>query len=176
MSQNSDNRRIELTSFNPEWRPKFEEEARELKKIFTHNLGIHHIGSTAVYGIKAKPVIDILIVVEDIRKVKSYTGKMEKLGYSHKGENGIAGRRYFEKGSSPAVHTHHVHVFEDGDREIARHLQFRDYLNAHPEEAEAYSALKEKLARKYRTDPAGYTEAKSDFISDIDKKAKRWKS
>lgn len=170
MAPSDDKRKIELVSANPDWKLMFKEEARKLEKIFTKQSGIYHIGSTAIEGIKAKPIIDILIAVKDITLVREYVGKMEKMGYDYKGANGLPGRRYFEKGSP--VHTHHLHVFESGDQEIERHLLFRDYLNTHPEEAKAYSALKEKLAAEYRMDPDGYTKAKSDFISEIDRKAR----
>ena len=172
MPNSSEKRRIVLASPNPDWKEHFEEEAGKLEEIFTNLVGIHHIGSTAIVGIKAKPVIDILPVVEDLSAVAGFVEELEKLGYKYRGEYGLPGREYFEKGN-PA-HTHHLHVFEEGDREIDRHLLFRDYLNAHPEEAKTYSTLKESLAAKYRTDFEGYTEAKSDFISEIDRKAKNW--
>ncbi|MBS3766059.1 GrpB family protein [Candidatus Bipolaricaulota bacterium] len=172
MANSSEKRRIVLASPNPDWKEHFEEEAEKLKEIFTNLVAIHHIGSTAIRGVKAKPVIDILLVVDDLSAVAGFVEELEKLGYTYKGENGLPGREYFEKGDP--VHTHHLHVFEEGDREIDRHLLFRDYLNAHPKEAKAYSALKESLAVEYRTDPEGYTEAKSDFISEIDRKANNW--
>jgi len=170
----SEKRRIVLASPNPVWKEYFGEEAGKLEEIFNNLVGIHHIGSTAIVGVKAKPVIDILTVVDDLSSVAGFVKELDKLGYKYKGEYGLPGREYFEKGD-PA-HTHHLHVFEEGDREIDRHLLFRDYLNAHPEEAKAYSDLKESLAAKYRTDPEGYTEAKSDFISEIDRKARDWLS
>jgi len=172
MPNSSEKRRIELASPNPDWKEHFEEEAGKLEEIFTNLVGIYHIGSTATVGVKAKPVIDILTVVDDLSAVAGFVEELEKLGYKYRGEYGLPGREYFEKGNP--VHTHHLHVFEEGDREIDRHLLFRDYLNAHPEEARAYSDLKESLAVKYRTDPEGYTEAKSDFISEIDRKAREW--
>lgn len=174
MNPSSEKREIELVPASNEWKFKFKKEAGKLEKIFTNQIGIHHIGSTAIDEIKAKPVIDILIVVKDISLVNGYVKEMERADYVYKGPNGMPGRRYFEKGYP--VHTHHLHVFEDGNQEIERHLLFRDYLNAHPEEASTYSSLKEKLAKEYRTDPVGYTRAKGDFIREIDKKARDWKS
>jgi len=167
-------RRIELAGPNPNWKAAFEAEARKLKPVFSDSIGLHHVGSTAIEGIKAKPVIDILGVVKDIAVVSNYREEMEELGYEYKGENGLAGRRYFEKGQ--IQHTHHLHVFEAGNTEVERHLLFRDYLRAHREEAQAYSKLKQRLAQEYRSDPAGYTEAKSDFIASIDEKAKLWRA
>lgn len=154
----------------------YEEEAERLTAVFRPILhAIHHMGSTAVPGIKAKPIIDILLAVRDIGPVDGYNQAMAALGYIAKGENGIPGRRYFRKGSD-AHHTHHIHVFERGNPQIDRHLSFRDYLIAHPDAAQAYSDLKTQLARQFRSDTAAYTEAKSDFIRDVDAKAAVWKT
>jgi GrpB-like predicted nucleotidyltransferase (UPF0157 family) len=167
-------RTIQVVPHNPAWKTMYEKEARKIKNIFEAPVKIYHIGSTAINGIKAKPVIDILVGVLDINGVDKNNQEMKKLGYVAKGENGIAGRRYFQKGEPQ--HTYHVHVFETGNKEISRHLNFRDYLNSHPEEAEKYSLLKEKLAKKYRYDASGYTKNKSEHIKQIDKKAKIWSS
>jgi len=162
---------VELVAHNPVWRVMFEEEAVRLTAVFQPILrAIHHIGSTAVPGILAKPIIDVLVEVGEITAVDKYYPAMAALGYIAKGENGIPGRRYFRKGSD-AHHTHHVHVFQTGHPEIARHLHFRDYLIAHPETAQAYSRLKTQLAREFREDPAAYTRAKTEFILAVDKVA-----
>jgi GrpB-like predicted nucleotidyltransferase (UPF0157 family)/RimJ/RimL family protein N-acetyltransferase len=169
-------RQVELKAHDPEWLRQFEIEAERLTAVFQPNLvAIHHIGSTAVPGIKAKPIIDIMVVVRDIEQVANCNQAMNQLGYIAKGENGIDGRRYFRKGSD-AHHSHHVHTFQDAHPEIARHLNFRDYLIAHPDVAQAYSRLKEELARKYESDPPLYTDSKTDFIHSVDKKAAVWRS
>ncbi len=126
------NRKILLAPHNPNWVPQFKAEAATLTQIFGDNLvGIHHIGSTAVSGIQAKPIIDMMPIVWDIDQVDSLNDAMAKLGYIHKGEHGIPGRRYFRKGSDQ-YHTHHIHVYQIGSPEIAHHLLFRDYLGSHP--------------------------------------------
>ncbi len=169
-------RQVELKTHDPEWLRQFEAEAERLMAVFQPNLiAIHHIGSTAVPGIKAKPIIDIMVVVHDIEQVDAANEAMSQLGYIAKGENGINGRRYFRKGSD-THHTHHIHTFQDDHPEIARHLNFRDYLIAHPDVAQAYSRLKEELAQKYVTEPPLYTNSKTDFIHDVDKKAAVWRS
>ncbi len=165
---------IEVVNHNNEWENAYEKEAAKIKNIIKNTIAIHHIGSTAIKGIKAKPVIDILVEVKNITKVDEYNKRMEKIGYMAKGEFGIPERRYFQKGEPQ--HTHHVHVFEIGNPEISRHICFRDYLNSHPEEAEQYSVLKEKLAEEYRHDAVGYSEGKSSFIKEIDRKAVSWRS
>lgn len=97
---------------------------------------------------------------------------MERIGYEAKGEFGITGRRFFIKGGDKR--THHVHVFEKGDKEIARHLAFRDYMLAHPKEAQQYSQLKQTLAQKHLLDIQQYIEGKNDYLQKIDEKAKNW--
>ena len=168
-------RKVELATHNPNWAQGYEAEAERLTAVFqSHLCAIHHIGSTAVPGIKAKPIIDILIEVADIECVDGVNAAMGELGYIAKGENGIEGRRYFRRGSD-VHHTHHIHVYQTGHPEIVRHLNFRDYLIANPPVAQAYSRLKEELARQFRTDTARYTSNKSDFIQDVNAKAAVWR-
>ncbi len=137
-------------------------------------ISIHHAGSTAIQGIKAKPILDFLIIVRDISHIDAYDEKMIAFGYEAIGENGIPGRRFFTK-TVGETRVHNVHIFEIGHPEIERMLNFRDYLRAHPDEAQAYSQLKETLARKFPKDIDSYTEGKSDFINEIIRKAKEWR-
>lgn len=133
-------RKVEVTPYNPQWVAMFEEEASILRTIFGSEISeIHHIGSTSVPGLKAKPIIDIMPVVRDIHRIDAFNGAMIAIGYEPKGENGIIGRRFFQKGGNNR--THHVHVFESGNPEVERHLAFRDYLREHPEEAKPYKAI-----------------------------------
>lgn len=170
------NRIVEIYPYDPTWAADYAAEAARLAPVFGGNLvAMHHIGSTAVPGLPAKPIIDILPVVQDIALVADLNAPMAALGYIAKGENGIPGRRYFRKGSD-AHHTHHVHVFQVGSPDIAKHLDFRDYLRAHPEELAAYGRLKTSLAAQFRTDPPAYTEAKSDFIAEILRQTAVWKA
>lgn len=170
----SQKRIIEIVPHKPSWKKDYQKEANKIIQIFKDIIiDVHHIGSTAIKGIKAKPTIDIIVEVRDIEKVDLFNSEMEDLGYIPKGENGIRGRRYFQKGKPQ--HTHHIHVFETGNKEIKRHINFRDYMNSHPEEAEKYSILKGELAKKYRHDSISYTEGKSEFIQEIDRKANEWK-
>ncbi len=168
-------RHIKVVPHDPKWAARFQIEARQLAKVFgPEAVAVEHIGSSAIPGIKAKPIIDILIAVPAIERVDGLNPAMIELGYEPRGEFGIPGRRYFQKGRSPVEHTHHVHVFESGNPEIARHLDFRDYLRAHPTDAQAYSRLKESLAEKFPHDSERYTNGKSDFIHEIDRKAAAW--
>lgn len=125
-------RKVEVCSYNEKWVLMFAEKAEKLKQILGNEIvEIYHIGSTSVQWLMAKPIIDIMPVVYDIHIVDSYNDEMEKIGYKFKGENGIPGRRYFQKGEDNR--THHVHIYQVGSPEINRHLAFRDYLRNHPD-------------------------------------------
>ena len=166
-------RKVEVTPFSERWRLGFEKEAAALQEIFGAELiEIHHIGSTSVHGLSAKPIIDIMPVVNDISQIDQYNASMSAIGYEAKGENGIAGRRYFQKGGDER--THHVHIFEKGSLEIERHLAFRDYLRVHPEMAKRYGDLKEKLAQRFPYDIDSYIEGKEQLASQIAREAVVW--
>ena len=169
-------RKIEVVLHDPSWAKSFREEVDDLAVALGDAVvAIHHIGSTAIPNIKAKPIIDVLIEVRDIEKVDDLNEQMRLLGYEPKGELGIAARRYFRKGRDEQ-HTHHVHVFQTGHPEVERHLNFRDYLVAHPEEERAYARPKEMLASQFGQDRGRYTEGKSGFIEEMDRRARAWKA
>ncbi len=134
---------------------------------------LHHIGSTAVPGLQAKPIIDMLAEVRDIEKIDSLNSDMIAAGYTPKGEYGIPGRRYFFKGSEEK-HSHHLHAFQSGNTEVTRHLLFRDYLRSHPEEARAYASLKESLVARFPNDIDVYMQGKDAFIKELDRRAVIW--
>ncbi len=167
-------RKVEVVPYDPAWAKLFRAEVDVLTRVFGDQLvAIYHIGSTAIPGIVAKPVLDFLVEVHNIQKVDGLNTAMEKLGYQPRGEYGIPGRRYFVK-QTGEVHTHHVHTFQSGDPQVKRHLNFRDYLIAHPQDALAYSRLKEDLARRFPEDMDSYIAGKNDFIQHIDEKALQW--
>jgi len=166
---------VEVVDYNPIWPEQFQEEAVQIRRALGQELvATYHMGSTSVPGIKAKPIIDILAEVRDIDKIDELNENLARLGYEAKGEFGIRGRRFFIKNDGQ-VRTHHLHVFQSGHPEIERVLTFRDYLCAHPQDARAYEQLKEELAHKYPQDRESYTEGKTDFIRELDRKARDWK-
>ncbi|HAU1193255.1 TPA: GNAT family N-acetyltransferase [Legionella pneumophila] len=170
MSVKQEQHLIKVVPYDSSWSMQFEQEAEQIKKALGNNcIDIHHIGSTSVPGLAAKPVIDMIPVVLDLSKVDSANTAMRTLGYEAKGEYGIPFRRYFQKGDNQR--THHAHVFELGNSEIERHLKFRDWMRSHPEDREAYARLKQELARQYSDDVTAYCLGKEDFIAIIDKKA-----
>lgn len=167
---------VVVTDYNDEWPQKFEEEAALIRSILQDEvLEIHHIGSTSVPGMKAKPIIDMMPVVREIERVDAYDEHFAAIGYEAMGEFGIQGRRYFRKGSFNR--THHIHIFsKTHQKDIERHLAVRDYLRAHPQEAHAYGELKAELASKFPTDSALYSDGKDDFVQRLEKRAMEWRN
>ena len=169
-------RKVEVVPHNPLWQDAFEAEADLIADILGDNVAaIHHIGSTAIPNIYAKPIIDILVAVGDITQVDDRNLAMESLGYEAMGEFGIPDRRYFRKCNRFGTRTHHVHTFEVGSVQIERHLAFRDYMRTHTDDARQYSQLKQQLAGRYPQDIEGYMDGKDGFIKDMDKKAAAWR-
>lgn len=169
--------RIQVVAHNPAWRGEFEAEARNI----TRALGdlvvrLHHIGSTAIPDIFAKSIIDFLMEVENIVELDDRSSVMEELGYEAMGEFGIPGRRYFRKNNASGVRTYQVHAFEAGSTEVERHLAFRDYMIAHPLEAQAYGELKQKLAQEHPDDIEAYMDGKDPFIKEYEAKAIAWRT
>lgn len=168
--------KIEVVPHDPRWREEFEKEAKHIAAALGENVaGVHHIGSTSIPGIYAKPVIDILVEVRDIAEVDKRSAEIESRGYEIMGEFGIAGRRYFRRDNAEGVRTHQVHSFEAGSSEAVRHLAFRDYLIAHPEEARAYSELKKRLAAEHPYSMEDYMDGKDGFIKEMEKRAVAWR-
>jgi GrpB-like predicted nucleotidyltransferase (UPF0157 family) len=170
-------RKVEVVPHDPRWRDAFEGEARQVAAALGENvLAIHHIGSTAIPGIYAKPIVDLLVEVGDLTEVDGRASAMESLGYEVKGEYGIPGRRYFRKDNREGIRTHHVHAFEAGSAEVERHLAFRDYMLAHPSDAQSYSELKRRLAEEHPRSPGGYMDGKDAFVKEMDRRATRWRA
>lgn len=166
-------RKMTVTLYDVAWVHQFSQEANILRELFGEELiDIHHIGSTAVPGLKAKPIIDMLPVVKDIARIDTFNESMRQLGYEPRGEFGLEGRRYFPKGGDNR--THHVHIYQTGHPAIDRHLAFRDFLRAHPEAAIEYGNLKEELALRYSNDPASYVSGKEAWVIATQQKALAW--
>ena len=127
---------------------------------------MHHIGSTAVPGLAAKPVLDIVPVASSPVECSEAMPVMAKLGYRYRGENGIDGRFYFDKIVDGRTVVH-AHMFPVDHPDVRRHLVFRDYLRSHSDVACDYEDLKRRLASKYRDDRQAYTEAKAEFIGGV---------
>ncbi|WP_456274151.1 GrpB family protein [Bacillus sp. AK031] len=169
-------RKVEVTPYNPLWKEQFLHEKKRLNKVFQRdNAIIHHIGSTSVEGLAAKPIIDFLIEVPDISTADERTPELETLGYEAKGENGIPNRRYFFMENEQGIRLFHVHIFPSGSEEVMRHLVFRDYLRTFKDEAEKYGRIKSDLAAKHPTNINAYIEGKNNFVQEMEKRAMEWK-
>ncbi|MFJ7971126.1 GrpB family protein [Psychrobacillus sp. NPDC096389] len=166
-------RKVIVEAYSADWKKKFEDEAILLQKSFGSEIQmIYHIGSTSVNGLSAKPIIDIMPVVRDITIMDEYNDQMAAIGYEPKGENGLPGRRYFQKGGNNR--THHVHIYEVGNPGIERHLAFRDYLSTHANAKKDYGDLKEELAKQFPYDIESYINGKEQLASEIERDALRW--
>jgi GrpB-like predicted nucleotidyltransferase (UPF0157 family) len=166
--------KVRVVEYNPNWPDMFAEEAANLARVLgKHVVAIHHIGSTSVVGLKAKPIIDILPIVTDITIVDKLKPKIEALGYEGLGENGLPGRRYFRKGGDSRTHQVHIYGVEN-KTEIERHLAFRDYLRAHPKIAHEYGELKSRLALLYAEDIESYMNGKDAFVKSVERLALAW--
>lgn len=169
--------KVEVVPHNPLWQKAFEDESRQIAAAIGSNVVIiHHIGSTAISGIYAKPIIDLLVEVNDIRQVDEQNSAIAVLGYEAMGEFGIPGRRYFRKHNPAGTRTHHVHTYQTGSSEITRHLAFRDYIIAHPDQALKYSDLKRELAKQYPDDIEGYMDGKDGFVKEMEQQALAWRT
>jgi GrpB-like predicted nucleotidyltransferase (UPF0157 family) len=168
-------RQVIVVPHNPDWSRQFEQESRAIQGIFGDNLvALHHVGSTAIPNIHAKPIIDILAEVVDIDRVDDQSSNLAVPGYEAMGEYGIPGRRYFRKHNTAGERTHHLHIFQTGSVEVLRHLAFRDYMITHPADARAYSQLKQQLAEAHPTDIEAYMDGKDGFIKAMERKALEW--
>jgi GrpB-like predicted nucleotidyltransferase (UPF0157 family) len=169
-------RKVEVVPHSRQWRDAFAAESKHVAAALGDNvIAIHHIGSTAIPDIYAKPIIDLLVEVKDIHGVDERSSAMESIGYEVMGEYGISGRRYFRRNNSEGIRTHHIHAFESGLAEIERHLAFRDYLIAHPKDAQRYSELKRQLGKEHADDIEAYMDGKDAFIKEMDHKAAHWR-
>ena len=173
-------RTIEVVQHDSAWDAAFAHEAGALVTLFAGSLmAIHHIGSTSIPGLPAKPIIDMLVVLRETETIDRFSGAMEGLGYRVRGEclnaevPGTPGRFYFSK-DTVGARTHQLHVCAVGHPEIADKLAFRDYLRAHPHRAAEYGALKQRLALRHRHDIVGYIRGKDTFIGSALDEARQW--
>lgn len=166
---------VRLCAFDPAWASDFDAEATRLAAgLDPAMIALHHIGSTAVPGLVAKPIIDMMAEVASVTDVDARAERICNLGYQAMGAFGIPGRRYFRKDRPDGQRTHHLHAFEAGSPHITRHLAFRDYLRAHPAEAKAYGALKQRLLRDGQTGWDAYQDGKDTMVRAVEAKALTW--
>jgi GrpB-like predicted nucleotidyltransferase (UPF0157 family) len=163
---------IEIVPYSTEWPELFELEAKRIMAACEGIITvIEHIGSTAIPGMAAKPILDIMPGLESYQDGWKTIGPLKQLGYEYFGENGIPGRLYFGFRSEQRS-VIHVHIFEIGTENWRRHLIFRDYLRNNPAIAAQYAELKKELAIRFRNERGEYTNGKSEFINSVVQKAR----
>ncbi len=164
---------VVLASPDPDW-PRA---AQAVAEVLTKALGpvlvaVHHVGSTAVPGLVAKPVLDLLPVATSLVALDRERRVLEKLGFAWWGENGLAGRRYLTRDDPvTGLRTLHLHCYAAGAPEIARHVAFRDFLRARPDVVAEYAALKESCRDAHPDDSHAYSTCKSDWIGRMEREA-----
>ena len=169
---------VELVPHRAEWAEIARAESARLKGAIGDNLfTVHHIGSTSIPGIVAKPIVDLIPVVRDLAAFDAQEEAVRALGYKWYGEFGLPGRRYCTL-TDPATgkRKFQLHCYEDGFGEIARHLAFRDYLRAHPLIAKEYEMEKIRAAALRPDDTLAYNAEKNDWIKRVERDAMRWKA
>ena len=164
---------IEIVDPDPAWAAQGEAAAEEVRAALEpYVVEVQHIGSTAVPGLPAKPVIDLLVGVRSLDDSPAIVEAVTGLGYEYvpEFEDELPNRRYFRR-LTDGVRSHQVHLVERTDSDWwNRHVAFRDWLRTHDDERDAYAELKRRLAVEHRDDRAAYTDAKSDFIHAIERR------
>lgn len=163
---------VEVVPYDRSWPGRFSAwHSRLAEALGSSATAIHHIGSTSVPGLVAKPVIDIQIGVTDLEDEYTYLPAIESVGVSLRSRD--SRHRYFrpERGRPRVVQ---IHVSEAGGQWAIDHVLFRDYLRAHPESRDEYAALKTGLAEQYQDDRLAYTDAKAGFILETLTVARQW--
>jgi GrpB-like predicted nucleotidyltransferase (UPF0157 family) len=164
-----------IVDYNPVWKLLFIEEVTSIRNVLDGTLitRIEHFGSTAVPGLAAKPIIDLLIGVRSLSQAKQIAiFPLESLNYAYWRDNPDPQRMFFVKGLPPnSPRTHHVHMVEP-DSILWERLLFRDYLCQHPKEAKNYARLKRQLAQRFSSDREAYTQGKTEYILSVMKKAR----
>ena len=162
---------VRVVPYNPDWLKCFQAERDLLRSALGAKvLEIRHIGSTAIPGMPAKPIIDILVAVRNLVDVSDFVNALVRLGYEDKGDGGIVGRRYFVKGTE-ARRTHHLNFYEMNSSGWATHILFCEYLKSHNDVAKEYADLKLTLAKNFPTDRASYTNGKEQFVTAVVERA-----
>ena len=161
---------IHIIPYQTEWPEMAKTEIGKLKTVFSNIkiMDIQHVGSTAIPGIPAKPIIDIQMGVNSLEEIKPFAiSALQKMGYEYWYENPDPTKMFFVKGMPPygEKRTHHVHIFEYDSEHFRNKIIFRDYLRLHPDVARDYDKLKQQLAKEHVYDREKYTEAKLNFVN-----------
>ena len=165
---------VTLVAYSPEWPRMAASHAERLRVLGSNLVIVHHIGSTSVPGLAAKPIIDLMPLVTDLADLDRARWRVEALGYNWHGELGMSGRRYCTLSDAAGVRVVQLHFFSADSPQVARHIAFREYLRAHPESAIAYEKEKRRARDLHPGDSHAYTDEKAAWIRDTEAKALIW--
>ena len=157
---------VVVVPYDTEWPLRFE----ALRTPVSNAVGdiantIEHVGSTAVPGLAAKPIVDMTVAIDSAADIPLAIARLERLGYRHRGDLGIAGREAFH--APRDLPAHRLYVCARGSIALANHIAFRDWLRSHPDDASAYTFLKQQLAARFHDDTDGYVDGKTAFVASI---------
>ncbi len=158
---------VVVADYDQRWPALFETTADELVSVLGPSiLGVHHVGSTAVPGLRAKPILDVLVSIPDFADGAQLVPVLESVGYVFRPDEEVPDRHYFRRGPDE-VRTHHLSMAELTSRHHIVTLAFRDALRKDARLATAYADLKMELAGRFPFDRASYIEGKSDFVAEV---------
>lgn len=163
-----------FSDYSPDWPRAFADEAARLQALLGDEVvTIHHIGSTSVPGLAAKPIIDLMPLVRAIPRLDDHAPSLAAAGYTAWGEYGLPGRRYFTRDQG-AYRTHNVHFYQADNPEVERHLAFCAYLRQHDQVRDEYAALKRAVYARQAADIAAYNDGKNTWIKRVEQAALAW--
>ena len=160
-------KKVTVVPYDESWSLEFNRISEELLYVLDSLVVIEHVGSTSVEGLSAKPVIDIDIVIGDYNSFEEVKSRLASIGYTHEGDLGIKERHAFKYEDKPHLMRHHLYVCPSYSEEFKRHVAFRDYLRANPQDRDWYGELKTLAVQRFPEDIDGYMAAKSSCVAEI---------
>jgi GrpB-like predicted nucleotidyltransferase (UPF0157 family) len=159
---------VRVVPYDPEWKNEF----LKIKAMIVNCVGdliisVDHVGSTAIEGLAAKPILDIDVVIDSYDIFPAVRDRLSKIGFEHVGNLDVEGREVFKRIFMDDFMPYNFYICPKNGKGYLEHIAFRDYLRNHSEALKAYEELKMKLAKQFRTDITGYANAKHDFIQNI---------
>lgn len=165
---------IRIIAYDPTWPRLFSSEAAKIRGALGDlAIDLHHVGSTAVPGLRSKPIVDILVTVADIADLPAYRAPLERIGYAFTCHAEFPDFHFFGR-PRRRPRRYHVHVCQSGSVHERRHLAVRDYLSSHPQEARQYGSIKAEAAASFPGDRVAYMDAKGPWVNDLEGRALSW--
>ena len=165
---------VALVDYDADWPQRAAKLAERLQVLGSTLVVVQHIGSTAIPGMAAKPIIDLMPLVTTLADLDTQRWRVEALGYEWRGELGIQGRRYCTLSNESGIRVAQLHFFQAESPHVMRHIAFRDYLRSHPEAARAYENEKRRAQKLHARDSHAYTDEKAAWIRDMEANALIW--